>query len=64
MSFIAKNLSTPFSVRVIGGRFKGAAGTAVAMFADGVYVIHRHLNSSPPYNNAFAVESEIERLDK
>ena len=64
MSFIAKDLSTPFSVRVTGGRFEGTEGTAVAMFDDGVYVIHRHLNPNPPHNNAFATESEIERLDK
>jgi len=64
MSLISKKLSTPFSVRVVGGRFAGAVGTAVSVFDDGVYVIHRHLNPNPPHNNAFAIESEIERLDK
>ena len=67
MSLISKKLSTPFSVRVVKGRFAGAVGTAVAMFSDGVYVIHtqkhyQHLTIGP--NNAFAIESEIERLDK
>jgi ribosomal protein L24 len=58
----------PFSVRVIGGPYKGAEGKVYALFDDGVYVIHTHLNPvihphyDQPEKQAYAAESEIERI--
>ena len=53
MSHCPKKIETPYRVRVIGGRFKGAVGTVVNVYDDGVLGI-----DTDEGGRAFALEEQ------
>jgi hypothetical protein len=58
MSFIPKKI-TPFRVKVTGGRFEGAVGSAVDQYDDGVFGI-----DTDEGTRAFANKEQIQTLGK
>jgi hypothetical protein len=53
MSLRPKKIETPYRVRVIGGRFKGAVGTVVDIYDDGLLGI-----DTDEGGRAFALEEQ------